>query len=148
MITLGGILSRPVALSLNINYVALYTNPFAWLDALRPGALLAITNKVFIIRKVMRWNIWISFFMAPGIIIFYDINDRNFLWILYVFFEATFLSRAWRAGLSRHKQQIFLDWSGTFPASSHLRRSYQLRFVSLSYDHNHYSVRYPTESRV
>jgi peptidoglycan/LPS O-acetylase OafA/YrhL len=37
-----GILSRPVALCLNINSVALYTNPFASLDAFGLGALLAI----------------------------------------------------------------------------------------------------------
>ena len=86
-----GILSRPVALCLNISFVALYTNPFASFDAFGLGALLAITGRNPFLRKVMQVALLLCFAVAPAVVIFHDFNDKLSLWICCVLWETIFL---------------------------------------------------------
>lgn len=86
-----GILSRPVALCLNVNFVALYTNPFASFDAFGLGALLAMTGRNPFLRKVMRVALLLCFVVAPAVLMFHDFNDKRSLWLCCVLWETILL---------------------------------------------------------
>jgi peptidoglycan/LPS O-acetylase OafA/YrhL len=84
-----GIFSRPLALWLNINYIALYTNPLASLDALGVGALLAIAGHGPFLSKVTRWSLLLCLVVA-AVVIVNDISEKHIFWFLYVVYETMF----------------------------------------------------------